>query len=114
MFLFDEAARWRPFYDALWWLRAHTPEQAVVASSCPQLVWIHTRRTAIMPPFEVDPEEAQRLLDSAHVEYLVVDGLKFVDMSRRYGAPAAERHPLLWEVAYRDPGNQLTIYRRKL
>jgi hypothetical protein len=112
-FFFDEAPGWRAFYAALWWLRANAAPGAVVASSCPQLVWIHTGHPAVMPPFEAEPARALADLESAKVEYAVVDALVFVDVTRRYTQPLLEAHPESWAPVYRDPGGRLTIYRRR-
>jgi hypothetical protein len=113
IFFFEDAPEWRAFYAALGWLARNTDTSTVIASSSPHLVWLHTGRKAVMPPFEPDRQEAQRLLDSVPVEYVVVDTLRFVDISQRYARPAIESHPELWESVYRDPNGALSIYRRK-
>src|SRR6185503_2105252 len=100
IFFFEDAREWRAFYAALGWLARNTEPSAVVASSSPHLVWLHTGRKAVMPPFEPDTQAAQRLLDSVPVDYVVVDTLRFVDISQRYARPTIEGHPELWEPVY--------------
>lgn len=110
-FLFEERRQWRALYAGLQWLRRNAPADACVATSCPLLVWIHAQRKAVMPPLEADPNEARRLLDAVPVDYLVVDSLAFVDMTRRYGRPVVEADPAAWETVFRS-GDDVVIYRR--
>jgi hypothetical protein len=109
---FEDGQEWRAFYAALGWLARNTDPRAVVASSSPHLVWLHSGRKAIMPPFEHDVEEARRLLDAVPVDYVVVDGLRFVDVSQRYAGPVMAAHPEEWEPVYRQPDGPLVVYRR--
>jgi hypothetical protein len=113
IFLFEDAREWHAFYAALGWLAENTEEQAVIASSSPHLVWLHTGRKSVLPPFESDPEEARRLLDAVPVGYVIVDGLSFIDVIQRYAAPVVTSHPEQWEPVYRQPDGPLVIYRRR-
>ena len=96
-----------------WTQIGRSPAGALVASSSPHLVWLHAERQAIMPPFEADPLEELRLLDAVPVDYAIVDGLSFLDVTRRYAEPALKSRPDLWEPVRHDPGGSLTIYRRR-
>jgi hypothetical protein len=100
----------RSFDRSLDWLRGHSAPAAVVATSAPHVAFLRTGRRAVMPPMVVNPAEAQRLLDSVPVDYLIVDDLGFVDISRRYGEPAVRSHPEQWQLVYAD-GTR--IYRRR-
>jgi hypothetical protein len=107
---YDDA--WREFDAALEWLKADARGGDVVATSAPHWTYLRTGLKAVMPPFEADPETAQRLLDSVPARYLIVDGLAFADMSRHYGAPVAKARPDLWTPVYAgDRG--LRVYRRR-
>lgn len=110
-FFFEERRQWRALYAGIEWLRANTASDARVATSCPLLVWLHAERKAVMPPLEADPDEARRLLDSVPVDYLVIDALAFVDMSRRYAAPVVAADPAGWAEVFRA-GEDVVIYRR--
>jgi hypothetical protein len=100
----------RSFDKSLDWLRNHTPPAAVVATSAPHVAFLRTGRKAVIPPMEVNPSEAQRLLASVPVDYLIVDELSFLDISRRYGEAAVRSHPEQWQLVYAD-GTR--IYRRR-
>ena len=111
LFLFEERREWRAFYAGLAWLRTNAPEDACVATSCPLLVWLHAGRKAVMPPLDANVAEARRLLDAVPVDYVVVDALDFVDMSRQYALPVVQADPSTWEPVFRS-GEDVVIYRR--
>ena len=56
--------------------------------------------------------QAQRLLDSVPVKYLVVDTLKYPGISQRYAAPLVAQHPEWWQRVYVSPGGQAAVYER--
>jgi hypothetical protein len=113
LFVFDDAAPWRAFVEALDWIEREVGDEAVFATAAPHLLWLATGNQAVMPPFEDDPAEAQRLLDVVPVDYLVLDAFTFVDVGRRYAAPVVAAYPERWELAYRDERGLLEIYRAR-
>jgi hypothetical protein len=70
---------------------------------------------AVLPPFEIDPQEAQRLLDTARARYLIVDD----SLYKKYTAGIIANHPALWRQVFstrqydneRD-GSTVSIYER--
>jgi hypothetical protein len=109
LFYHDES--WRQFDASLEWLKGEARSGDVVATSAPHWAYLRTGLKAVLPPFEVDAERAQRLLDSVPARYLIVEDLAFADVSRRYGAAVAEARPDLWRPVYTG-GGSLRIYRR--
>ncbi len=103
---------WGDYDAALAWLAERAEPGEVLATSAPHWAYLNTGRRAVMPPMEADPAEAQRLLDSVPVRYVVVDALHFVDMTRRYAAPAVLAHPQAWERVYASPDGKTCVYRR--
>jgi len=100
-------------YDvALGWLKRVARPEAIVATSTPHLVYLQTGLRAVMPPFEPEVAEAQRLLDSVPVEYLIVDDLTFTDITRRYAAPIVKAFPERWALIHSTPDDGTHIYRR--
>jgi hypothetical protein len=75
-------------------------------------VHLETGARAILPPMEVDPAEATRLLHAVPVDYVIDDGLAFVDTSTRYVRPAIEQDLARWSLLYEDPDALTRIYRR--
>jgi hypothetical protein len=116
--LFFYPPRWQLHDDALDWLGTHAPRDAIVATSTPQRLYLRTGLHAVFPPFEPNPDAAERLLRNVPVEYVVVDELDFLDVTRRYAEPALAAHPERWRLVYavRDSGTAEargpTIYRR--
>jgi hypothetical protein len=110
--LFSFENNWAGFNQAHSWLRSNSQPDDIVASSSPQWTYILTRRHAVMPPFENDPAESQRLLDGVPVAFLIVDTFKFIDVAQRYAEKAVLAHPDRWEKAYVSDDGTATVYRR--
>jgi hypothetical protein len=110
--LFFYTAAWRSQDVALAWLASHGRTGEVVATSTPHWAYLHTGLQAVMPPFEPEPAEAQRLLDAVPVTWLVVDSLEFVDLTRRYGDPVVRAFPDDWRLAFKTRDGASRIYRR--
>ncbi|HET8649942.1 MAG TPA: hypothetical protein VFL95_07870 [Gemmatimonadales bacterium] len=108
------------FYDRFWqrqdqaldWLGQTAPKSSIVATSTPHWFYVHTGIRAVMPPFELDPVKAQRLLDSVPVDYLVVDHLEFVNVGQRYTIPVVTKYPDRWRMVYTTGDSGSTVYQR--
>lgn len=110
--LFFYTSAWQLHDGALDWLEGVAGHREIVATSTPQWAYLKTGLPAVMPPFEPDVREAQRLLDSVPVSYLVLDHLEFLDISRRYAAPIVKMLPERWELIYSSAERGSQIYRR--
>jgi hypothetical protein len=98
---------WQAWEEALAWIDANTPPDAIVATTSPHLCYLLTGRHAVLPPLEVDPLHARRLLEAVPVSYVIVDELEFADISRRYALPAVENHPSDWHVVHQIDGTRI-------
>jgi len=107
---------WKHHEEALDWLGQHADTHDIVATTTPHWLYIKTGLSAVMPPFEPDVIEAQRLLDSVPVTYLITDSLDFsvdfFDATRRYAAPVVDAFPARWELIYTSADDDSRIYRR--
>ena len=65
------------------WIDAHAPPDAIVATTSPHLCYLLTGRRAVLPPMEIDPVHARRLLEAVPVSYVIVDELEY----RRHVTP---------------------------
>jgi hypothetical protein len=110
--LFFYRPRWQQHDTALAWLARTAPPSAIVATSTPHRLHLLCGLRAILPPFETDPAEAERLLAAVPVAYLVIDDLDFLDVARRYGAAVVAAHPERWQLVYGRPNQGSRIYRR--
>jgi hypothetical protein len=110
LFFYDE--NWAAHDAGIAWLRTDASPDAIVATSTP--FWLHlaTDLRAVLPPFEADPTEAERLLESVPIEYLMIDELDFVDVIRRYAAPVVTAFPSRWRLVYGEATSGARIYRR--
>jgi hypothetical protein len=110
--LFFYTPAWRTHDAALDWLRSVARPQDVVATSTPHWAYLKTGARGVLPPFEADVRTARALLEAVPVRYLVVDGLEFLDVTRRYAAPVARAYPREWELIYASSDSTSRIYRR--
>ena len=61
LFFYDRT--WQLHDEALTWLAREAQGHGVVATSTPHLTYLKTGLRAIMPPYELDPTRAERMLD---------------------------------------------------
>lgn len=105
--LFYHNRTWRAWEQAIVWIDAHAPDDAVVATSSPHLCYLLTGRRSVLPPMEVDPVNARRLLEAVPVSYVIVDEMEFVDVARRYALPAVRSAPQRWQLVHSVQGTQI-------
>ena len=109
--LFFYTRPWRQHDASIDWLRQRAKPGEIVATSTPHWTYLKTGLSAVSPPFEADPREAQQLVESARVNYLIVDSLDFATISQRYAAPVVDSSPERWALIYSTPDKFSLIYR---
>ncbi len=111
---------WRILDEAVEWLKTEAPEDAVICTSAPHIVYLKTGWKTVQPPYEPDPEKARRLIESVPVDYVIVDHIPHPDVGRRYAAPALIKgDPSAdeievedsWTLVYTGPKKKLRIFR---
>ncbi len=94
------APRWRAFVQAADWVRANTPEAAIVITRKPRLFYYYARRQGDVYPFTFDDAAMLEFLDGIAAEYVVVAGLS--QTTSRYLVPVIrsvpERFALLHQI----------------
>jgi hypothetical protein len=101
----------RGFDEAVDYLHAIAGRASIVAAWAPQWIYLRTGLKAVMPPFEQNVANAERLLEGVPVDYLVVG--KDVIGSERYTVPVVSSFSDRWETAYATRTGGWTIYRRR-
>ncbi len=99
LFFYSDA--YRAFDAGIAWLKSQSNSGEVVASSMPHWVYLRTGLKSVMPPFESNPHEAGRLLDSVPVSYLIVDEGLALD-TRKYTIPVTHTFQDRWRRVYSD------------
>jgi hypothetical protein len=102
---------WGGTDDCLAWLKDHARPGEVVAMTAPHWAYLRTGLKSVLPPMVADPDEAQRLLDSVPVDYVISDHVYF-EIVKRYALPAILAHPQSWELVY-SPDEHTQLYRRR-
>jgi hypothetical protein len=108
--LFYYGDRDRGFDDAVDYLHSHARAPQIVGAGTPHWVYLRTGLPTVMPPFEHDPEEAQRLLERVPVDYLLVG--RDVIASERFTVPVVQTFPERWERVYSAAVGGWSVYRR--
>ena len=111
LFTFEQS--WKGQNAASAWLKENSGPNEIVATSTPQWTFLISGRRSVMPPFEADPDKAQRLLDGVPARYLMIDTFQFIDVSRRYAQKAIDAHPDLWRRVYTSSDGATSIFRRE-
>jgi hypothetical protein len=113
--LFFLDSRQRATEPALEFVKAKAHDSDVVAATEPQWSYLLTKLKTVIPPFEIDPAKAQRLLDSVPVRFLMVDDGPY----HKYTAPIITANPERWRRIYvattqdeLGPAGTLAIYQR--
>jgi hypothetical protein len=109
--VFYHSQAWKDWETAALWLTEHSSVKSLVATTCPHLCYLWTGRKAIFPPMEANPDLSESLLREAKVDYLIVDGLEFLDISRFYAQPAVDKYPDRWSLVYTR--GEVRVYERR-
>jgi hypothetical protein len=71
--LFHYAPVGTAFDEGLEWLKRNSQSTDTIAATDPQWVYLRTGRKAVLPPFELNGEKAQHLIDTVPVKYLIAE-----------------------------------------
>ncbi len=110
LFFYDR--NWRLHDEGLDWLARAARPGEILATSTPHWAYLKTGLPAIMPPYEANVAQADRLIEAVPVTYLIVDNLSFLDVGRRYTLPVVRRAPDRWSLVYFANDSGPRIYRR--
>ncbi len=99
LFVYDDNLR--ALDEGIDWLEARARPGDVVAATLPHWVYLRTGLKSVMPPLELNPIEAQRLLESVPVTYLFL---------QEAGHPVIQNHPGRWELVFSAQEGRLNIY----
>lgn len=103
---------YRSLDESLDWLMLHGKPGYVVAGSWPHWIYLRTGLKAVLPPFELDAEKAQHLLDTVPVKYLLLEKDDFLG-TKRYVSPVLQNAQGGWKLVFSTPDGDLEIYERE-
>lgn len=110
LFSYDQS--WRALDMSLELLRQQASPGDVIATTAPHWAYLRTGLKSVLPPMVANSKQAQQLLDSVPVKYVVVDDWDYPNISKRYAAPVVKKNPNLWKCIYVAPGGQALVYER--
>lgn len=89
---------WRAFVQTAEWVRANTPEDAIVVSRKPRLFYYFGRRRGDVYPFTSDENAIFSFLDDIGADYVSVAPLSAT--TYRYLVPVINNHPDRFEIVH--------------
>lgn len=98
--------------EGLDWVIKHGKPNDVVAGSWPQWIYLRTGLKAVLPPFELDAQKAQHLLDTVPVKYLLVEKDDYLG-TLKYVSPVLQNAQGRWKLVFSTPDKDLEIYERE-
>ncbi len=113
--LFNYAPLGTAFDQALDWLQRRAEPSDVIAATDPQWVYLRTGRKAVLPPFELNGQTAQQLIDTVPVKYLIVEtkperiGL---GAYHRFTSALLRENPSAWDRVWSSPEGSIEVYQR--
>jgi hypothetical protein len=110
--LLDYGSEWHALDPTFEWIRRNTVAAAVIATSVPQLAYLRTGHKAVLPPFELNPNIANLLLEEVPVTYLVLDRFGLPGISERYLAPVIAQEGSNWRLVFTAPDSRTRVYER--
>src|SRR5690606_33530276 len=102
---------WQQHIRALDWLADVAGPDETIVTWTSHYAYLLTGRRAVMPPFEADAAEAQRLVETVPASYLVIDDNLASHVSHRYALPMVQSNPERWQLIYATPDSISLIYR---
>jgi hypothetical protein len=97
---------------ALKWLMSRADAHAVLAVSMPQWVYLQSGLKTVMPPLTTDPNQAQKLIDTVPVSFVVIEKLLMDDNFNTYFPKLVEHSPDKWKLVYSTQDGQVRLYGR--
>jgi len=113
--LFHYAPLGTAFDEGLEWLKGNSQSMDMIAATDPQWTYLRTGRKAVLPPFELNGEKAQHLIDTVPVKYLIAEtkpqrlGL---GAYYRFTSALLRENPLHWDLVWSSSDRSMVIYRR--
>ncbi len=99
---------WRGFVLAADWVRANTPEDAVVVTRKPRLFYYFSSRRGDVYPFTSDDSTMLSFLDDIGADYVVIAGLS--QTTFRYLVPVIRSVPEHFVLSHQIRGDSIAAY----
>jgi hypothetical protein len=109
--LFYYDAAFKSLDDGLDWLKKNAKTDDVVATAVPHWAYLKIGLKAVRPPLEANSEQAQALLDSVPVAYVVLDRTQEA-ATIAYMLALVQGNPRGWKLVYADEKGGVSVYER--
>ena len=104
-------AEWLGFFQCCNWISKNLPEQAIVVSRKPNMLYYQTGNRGFVYPFSQNHDQVyQKVLKS---DYILVDQFEWTTSTRQYLLPALYEHEQNFQLIYRVPEKNFFILKVK-
>jgi uncharacterized membrane protein YecN with MAPEG domain len=92
---------WRRYFEAIEWVKAHTPEDAVVMARKPEFVYLLSGRRSFCYPFTKDHAEVRTAM--LRSQYILADNFQWTGTTGGLLGPVLKENPDLWDLVFTTP-----------
>jgi hypothetical protein len=100
---------WRRYFETIEWIKAHTPEDAVVMARKPEFVYLLAGRRSFCYPFTMDQAEVRTALMRS--QYVLADNFQWTETTPTLLGPVLQDNPDLWELVFTTPPPEFYVLR---
>jgi hypothetical protein len=104
---------WIRFYQAADWLKKNSPENSIVVSRKPALVYLRARRKGLGYPFTYNTEKVKSVIFSSEVDYIIVDRFYWTNTTFEYLVPVLNQNRDKFDIVYTTPPPQTYVIKVK-
>ncbi|MBM3312958.1 phospholipid carrier-dependent glycosyltransferase [candidate division WOR-3 bacterium] len=92
---------WRRYFEAIEWIKANTPENALVLARKPEFVYLLSGRRSFCYPISRDHAQVKAALQRS--QYVLADNFAWTETTPVLLGPVLQANPELWELAFTTP-----------
>lgn len=102
---------WQNYFKALEWLKDNSEEKAIVISRKPEFTYFISKRKSLLYKFSSNPEEVLKEILEKKADYLLYDNFYWTGTSQRYLLPVLKIYPQYFQLIYKTPPPEMTIFK---
>jgi len=102
---------WLAFFLCCNWINRNLPDQAIIVSRKPNMVYFQTGNQGFVYPFSTDKEYVLEQIRKA--DYILIDNFEWTNATQVFLYPAMLKHPEYFEDAYVHPTEKVYVVKVK-
>ncbi len=102
---------WLSFFKCCNWVNENIPQEAVIVSRKPNMLFFQTRNQGFVYPFSENPDSVYQKI--AQADYILTDNFQWTTSTKRYLVPAIYKYQDKFEILYKVPDDDFYVLRVK-